>query len=129
MNDYTKHLCANTPESLKYEANQLAAVLGMSSGDFDTFINFIYKTPNDIKCSIASNLVTPGVLSEVGKPLARPEWDVDNKIDMEAAILAQSKLKFDDYSDVDNSITVSTTKQLPEFMEACQLTVIPWNPE
>jgi len=127
-NEYTKHLCVSVPEGMAFEANQLAAVLGMSLGDLNTFDNFGHQTPSNIKCAIASNMIKNRVLTDVGSGLMRPGWDVDSVIDMGAANIAQSKMRFD-FDDVENSITVSTWHNLEEFLGACQLTVIPWNPE
>lgn len=90
-NEYT-FFCV--PEDLIFAANQLAMVVAYSEADGMTF-----ETPN---CTDADgNLyyaryiwAQKGLIPALQAPLVRPAWDVNEIIDMDAALKAQQSLVF-----------------------------------
>lgn len=80
-------------------ANHLAMALGGGPDDANT-----YRTPSwqDVDVNLhaaASHPVSKEYLESLRAPLVRPEWDVDETIDMTAATAAQAMLVFWQYSE------------------------------
>lgn len=124
MNNYTERLTVFVPEKYTDIANNLAAVVGLSLADLNTFKTLLVEDADGDKYAVMSNLVTPGVMGKYGSALVRPAWDVDSVIDMDKAAQAQALIRFD-YTDLKNSISVSTVDDFSEALVNADLSVIP----
>lgn len=72
------------------DANQLAACLGFSMADAETYGPLNWQTADGARYSCASLGVAEEWLAKAQQPLVRPAWDVDEQIDMVAAARAQA---------------------------------------
>lgn len=72
------------------DANQLAACLGFSMADAETYGPPNWQTVGKAQYSCASLDVSEDWLTQAQQPLVRPAWDVDKQIDMVAAARAQA---------------------------------------
>ena len=90
-------------EATKDKANHLAAAIGLSMADINTFQNCTYEKGD--KCyGIEQSLLKDSALSKAGEALTRPDFDVDEQIDMVKAEEARQLIVWDDFSDIDNKI-------------------------
>lgn len=78
------------PVALMDDANQLAAVIGESMADAQTFQGDGWQDGEGNRYSSASAEVFDAWLTVADEPLTRPAWDTDNQIDMVAAERAQA---------------------------------------
>lgn len=72
------------------DANQLAACLGFSMADAETYGPPNWQAAGGARYSCASLDVSEDWLTQAQQPLVRPAWDVDEQIDMVAAARAQA---------------------------------------
>lgn len=72
------------------DANSLAMVLGYGPADGLTYSNVGYQDAGGNLYACASLPVGDSFVSTATSPLVRPEWDVDEIIDMAAANRAQA---------------------------------------
>jgi hypothetical protein len=82
------------PEALIPDANQLAAALGQSMADAETFNSVGWQDATSNLFSAASVAVSDSWIVKAQEPLVRPEWDTAEEIDMVAASRAQAVLVF-----------------------------------
>lgn len=82
------------PAALVSEANQLAAALGESMADAETFSFAGWQDDSGNLFSAASVIVSDSWITKAQEPLTRPEWDTSEEIDMGAASSAQAVLVF-----------------------------------
>lgn len=82
------------PVALIDDANQLAAALGESMGDAQTFRGDGWQDAGGNRYAAASGEVSEAWLATVQDTLTRPAWDVDEQIDMDAAARAQAAMVF-----------------------------------
>ena len=82
------------PEALRDDANQLAMVLGYGPSDAETYgsLNWLDTAGNLYAC--ASLPVSDTFTTTAQTALQRPEWDVDNTVNMAGANRAQAALVF-----------------------------------
>lgn len=73
------------PASLMGNANQLAAALGGSLLDLETFRAPTWTNSQGNLFTVASLLMTTNWKDVPHTPIERPSWDVDGVIDLEAA--------------------------------------------
>ena len=81
-----------SPEPLNSDSNNLMMCLGTSAADGLTFVNLNWQDANGVLYVCSSWEASDAWLEALQAPLVRPEWDVDNYIDMEAAERAQAAL-------------------------------------
>lgn len=81
MTDWTLRITIIVPESLVDCANHLAACLGRSPADQNSFDQCKYRDEHQNYYAVASTLARPQILTAVESP-QRPEWDVDEQVDM-----------------------------------------------
>jgi len=79
------HYMATVPEAHVSDANNLAACVGLSHADLNTFTEASWQDSQDNKYAVCSAQVTDRVLSFLGGALARPEWDSGKRVSMAAA--------------------------------------------
>lgn len=82
------------PEALIPDANQLAAALGQSMADAETFNSVGWQDADGNLFSAASVVVSDSWIVKAQEPLVRPEWDTAEEIDMVAASRAQAVFVF-----------------------------------
>jgi hypothetical protein len=87
-------ITAACPEAMMYEANNLAMCLGQSAADGQTFVNIAWQDDDGSLYSCASFEASEAWVESAQSPLVRPEWDVDEIIDMDAANAAQAAMIF-----------------------------------
>lgn len=78
------------PAQYIQDANQLAACLGFSMADAETYGPAVWQDSTDNLYSCASLDVSEEWFIAAQQPLIRPNWDIDNQIDMSAASRAQT---------------------------------------
>ena len=71
-------------------ANHYAMVLGYSEADGLTYRNPSWQDADGNLYTLASLPVSGGFVSAATSPLVRPEWDIDESIDMTKAAQAQA---------------------------------------
>jgi hypothetical protein len=82
------------PEAHIAKANHLAMALGYSEADAQTYRNPSWQDTDGNLYACASLPVNQAFTEAAFAPLERPEWDVDEIIDLAAATEAQSLLVF-----------------------------------
>ena len=97
------------PDALRYDANQLAMVLGYGPDDAETYGGLNWQDAERNLYACASLTVSDTFTTAAQSGLQRPAWDVDNIIDMDAAWRAQAALVF--------SLTPVTA--MPDKLTAC----------
>ena len=87
-------ITAAAPELLVSDANQYAMCLGFSEADGETYrgLNWVDASGNLYAAASFDALEEWVIFAQA--PLQRPEWDVDEVIDMVAASQAQAALAF-----------------------------------
>jgi hypothetical protein len=90
MTQYIYQLSVAVPESLTECANHLAAYLGGSEADLNTYTNARYTKDGDDYHFLAT-VVTAGALQKVGAPLGMPEFVDAQKLSqaLQALVLVQ----------------------------------------
>jgi len=88
------------PEALISDANNLAMVLAKSEADNLTYREPIWKDANGNFYAVTSFEVTEDWVTRAQAALVRPEWDVNNIIDMDAANRAQAALIFEVFPNI-----------------------------
>lgn len=78
------------PAALTSDANQLAAALGQSMADAETYGPPGWQDNTGNLYAAASLDVSEAWLEAAQQPLARPAWDTEEQIDMTAAARAQA---------------------------------------
>jgi hypothetical protein len=74
------------PEAMISDANQMAACMGLSLADLQTFGEASYHDAQGNRYAVCSAAMTPRVLQAVGTgQIARPSFDTDSQISMEGA--------------------------------------------
>lgn len=83
------------PEALISDANNLAMVLAKSEADNLTYREPTWEDANGNVYAVASFVAEEPWINRAQTALVRPEWDVNNFIDMDAANRAQAALVFE----------------------------------
>ncbi len=91
---YAMRATIAVPEAMIADANQMAACMGLSLADLQTFGEASYQDEQGNKYAVCSAAMTPRVLQAVGSgQIVRPEFDsVGKKIRVAGAGRAFSKL-------------------------------------
>lgn len=79
------------PESIRYEANQLAACKGLSMADIYTFGEATHER-NGVRYIVVGVQVSDTWLQDMAKPIVRPAFDTESVIDITAAQSALSAM-------------------------------------
>lgn len=87
-------ITAAAPEALVSDANQLAMALGFSEADGETYRGLNWQDAQGNLYAAASFEAREEWIAFAQAPLVRPEWDVNEVIDMVAAAQAQAALVF-----------------------------------
>lgn len=87
-------ITAVSPEALIFASNQLAMCLGYSEADGETFRGLNWQDAQGNLYAAASWEASDAWIESTTKPLVRPDWDVNEVIDMDAAEQAQASLVF-----------------------------------
>jgi hypothetical protein len=87
-------ITAACPEAMISDANQLAMVLAFGPDDGRTYGPLNWQDADGNLYSAASWEARPEWINFAQAPLVRPEWDVDEIIDMVAAERAQAVLVY-----------------------------------
>lgn len=82
------------PAAMVDDANALAMVLGFSTSDGRAYNGFNWRDAEGNLYAAASFIASDAWGATAQSPLARPEWDVSETINMEAARRAQKALMF-----------------------------------
>ena len=82
---YDHRITLAVPEAFISDANNLAACVGLSHADLNTFTEASWQDAQGNLYSVCSAQVTDRVLSFLGGALVRPEWDAGQQISMAAA--------------------------------------------
>ena len=85
-------LTITCPASLIPDANHLAMVLGYGPADAGTYGALGWQDAGGNLYTAASLEVSPVFVGAATRPLVRPEWDVDNTVNMAAAGRAQARV-------------------------------------
>jgi hypothetical protein len=85
-------ITVSCPEALIYSANQLAVCLSQSWEYENTFNSLSWQDEDGNLYSCASWEAPEAFLDQLNTPLQRPDWDVEEEVDMDAAALAYSSL-------------------------------------
>ena len=85
---------AACPVAMTPQANNLAMCLGHSVADGLTFAKVAWQDAAGNLYACASFEASDEWIQSAQSPLARPEWDADGIIDMDAANAAQAALVF-----------------------------------
>lgn len=115
------------PVSIKNDANQLAATLGLSMSELETFTAPTYEDADGDAYCISFGGVSSTFKLAVQQPLVRPEYDTEEVIDLAAASNAQSLLD-DQITDIKTKLSyryVDTNQQAHAFLVEAGLTKIP----
>jgi len=97
------------PAAWRPDANQLAMVLGYGPDDVETYGELNWQDAGGNLYACASLIVSDAFTTAAQSGLQRPEWDVDNIIDMDAARRAQAALVF----------SLTPVMALPDNLTAC----------
>ena len=97
------------PEALRDDANQLAMVLGYGPSDAETYVALNWHDVDGNLYACASLPVSDTFTTTAQTALQRPEWDIDNTVNMAGANRAQAALVF--------SLTPVTA--MPDKLTAC----------
>jgi hypothetical protein len=97
------------PEQLQSDSNQLAMCLALSVADVDTYKYFSWQDADGNLYAVASFPTSDAWIHFAQNTLNRPAWDVNNVIDMDAVVRAQSKLVFGEIA----------IEALPDKLTAC----------
>ena len=93
---YTTRVTIAVPEAMISDANQLAACMGLSLADLNTFGAASYRDEQGNLYAVCSAAMTPRVLQEVSAAqLVRPEFDPNRQINMTGAGRALALLVID----------------------------------
>ena len=87
-------------EALISDANNLAMVLAKSEADNETYRQPTWQDTNGNVYAVTSFEVTEDWVNRAQSPLVRPDWDVNNFIDMDAANRAQAALVFEAFPNI-----------------------------
>lgn len=82
------------PEAKLANANQLAMVLGEGPADVNTWGHLIHQDAQGNRYSVRNLWVPMAWVAAAQAPLERPAWDTEDIIDMDAAMAAQTALRF-----------------------------------
>ena len=99
------------PESMMYNANQLAMCLARTKADEGTYDRAVWTDNDKNLYSVASFVVPPEWITKAQSPIVRPLWDTDEYINMTAANLAHNALVFHD-AGMDPNIPLANTTTL-----------------
>lgn len=90
---YTMRATIACPQGMIDDGNQMAACMGLSLADLNTFGEASYQDEAGNRYAVCSAAMTPRVLQAVGAgQLPRPTFDTDNQINMTGAARALSAL-------------------------------------
>ncbi len=90
---YTMRATIAVPEAMIPDANQMAACMGLSLADLNTFVEASYQDEQGNRYAVCSAAMTPRVLQAVDAgEIVRPAFDTENLIDMAGAGRALSVL-------------------------------------
>ena len=93
---YTTRATIAVPQAMISDANQLAACMGLSLADLNTFGAASYSDEQGNLYAVCSAAMTPRVLQEVSAgQLVRPEFDPNRQINMTGAGRALALLVID----------------------------------
>jgi hypothetical protein len=93
---YTSRVTIAVPQAMISDANQLAACMGLSLADLQTFGAASYQDEQGNLYAVCSAAMTPRVLQEVSAgQLVRPEFDPNRQINMTGAGRALALLVID----------------------------------
>lgn len=93
---YTTRATIAVPQAMISDANQLAACMGLSLADLNTFGAASYRDEQGNLYAVCSAAMTPRVLQEVSAgQLVRPEFDPNRQINMTGAGRALALLVID----------------------------------
>jgi hypothetical protein len=93
---YTSRVTIAVPQAMISDANQLAACMGLSLADLNTFGEASYQDEAGNRYAVCSAAMTPRVLQEVSAgQLVRPEFDPNRQINMTGAGRALALLVID----------------------------------
>jgi len=105
-------ITAACPEAMTSQANNLAMCLGQSAADGLTFSNVAWQDGSGNLYACASFIASEEWVQSAQSPLVRPEWDVDEIIDMDAANAAQAAMIFWTPTDDDPDAPLATPDHL-----------------
>ena len=97
------------PEALISDANHLAMVLAESEADNLTYREVAFEDANGNVYAVTSFEATEDWVNRAQTALARPDWDVNNFIDMDAANRAQAALVFEVFPDIATASATALT--------------------
>lgn len=100
------------PDSLKEDANQLAAILGNSLADTKTFYTSKWFDKDNNLYAVASFETDGSWIEKAQMPLYRPDWDTNEKLDLVKAENAQNLVVFWDTQIEEEQQKASTDKIL-----------------
>src|SRR5690554_2221603 len=84
--DYVHTILAACPESLLSEGNNLAACLGESIADLNTYVSLNYQDADGVKYCVIQFAATNTILAKADTGIAeRPVYDTDEQIDLALA--------------------------------------------
>lgn len=87
-------ITCSCPDALVSDGNQLAMALGFSEADGETYRGLNWQDAQGNLYAAASFEARDEWIAFAQAPLVRPEWDVNEVIDMVAAAQAQAALVF-----------------------------------
>jgi len=102
-------ITAACPAELIDDANQLAMVLAHGPDDIKTYAGLNWQDSNGNLYTCASWPTSEQWITKAQSALVRPTWDVDNIIDMDAAVRAQNALVF----------SSTAVEAMPDKLTAC----------
>lgn len=86
MSTYTHRVTIACPESMMSDGNQLAACMGLSLADLNTFDGAHYQDEQGNRYAVCSAATTPRVLqAAAGNTIQRPAFDTGNDINLTGA--------------------------------------------
>lgn len=105
-------ITAACPEAMTSNANHLAMCLGQSAADGLTFAKVAWQDASGNLYACASFVASDEWVQGAQSPLVRPEWDVDEIIDTNAASEAQAAMIFWTPTDDDPDAPLATPDHL-----------------
>lgn len=123
---YTMRATIATPEAMISDANQMAACMGLSLADLQTFGEASYQDEQGNKYAVCSAAMTPRVLlAAAAKQVQRPAWDTTEGIDLAAAAQAMAALIVDAVPATPGAITAVVDIDAMQAIEIMGLTPVP----
>lgn len=135
--DYVNTIVAACPESLLAEGNNLAACLGESIADLNTYVSLNYQDADGVKYCVIQFAATNTIVAHVASGEAqRPEFYTGSDIDMPLAqsgmdsLLLMQADEDGQYPDpVPGKILYAINTPIRTALSAMKLTPVPEEPE